>query len=228
VSDTDSFIDEVTEEVRRDRLFRLMRRYGWIGVLAILLLVGGAAWNEWRKAQAEAEAQAFGDAVLAALAQEDADERATALQAADAPGPGGDAVAVLLATAEQAQTDAPGAATRLLALADRSEVPAIYRRIATLKAVALPDTGLSTDERRTRLAPLAAQPGLVRLLAEEQLAMIEIATGDRAGALDRLTALAVDAEATDPLRRRVAQVIVALGEDVPEIPGTPGHDGMGQ
>jgi fermentation-respiration switch protein FrsA (DUF1100 family) len=42
VSDTDSFIDEVTEEVRRDRLFGLMKRYGWIAALAVLLIVGGA------------------------------------------------------------------------------------------------------------------------------------------------------------------------------------------
>lgn len=228
MSDTDSFIDEVTEEVRRDRLFRLMRRYGWIGVLAILVLVGGAAWNEWRKARAEAEAQAFGDALIAALAQDAADARAVALQAVEAPGPGGAAVATLLAAAEQAQTDAPGAATRLLALADRDDVPAVYRQIATLKAVALPGAGLSAEARRDRLAPLSQQPGLVRLLAGEQLAMIEIETGARAEALDRLVSLAVDAEATEPLRRRVAQVIVALGEDVPEIPGAPEHDAMGQ
>jgi len=228
VSDTDSFIDEVTEEVRRDRLFRLMRRYGWIGVLAILALVGGAAWNEWRKARAEAEAQAFGDALIAALAQDGADARADALQAVSAPGPGAGAVATLLAATQQAQADAPGAATRLLALADRSDVPAIYRHLAVLRAVALPGAGLSPEARRARLAPLAAQPGLVRLLAEEQLAMIEIETGARAEALDRLTSLAVDAEATEPLRRRVAQVIVALGEDVPEIPGAPGQDGIGQ
>mgnify|MGYP000023548564 CR=1 FL=1 len=228
MSDTDSFIDEVTEEVRRDRLFRLMRRYGWIGVLAILVLVGGAAWNEWRKAQARAEAQAFGDAVLAALSQEEAAARADALQAVEAPGPGGEAVAVLLATAEQAQNDAAGAATRLLGLADRTDVPEVYRQIATLKAVTIPDSGLDAGARRGRLAPLAAQPGLVRLLAEEQLAMIEIETGARAAALDRLVSLAVDAEATEPLRRRVAQVIVALGEDVPEMPGATGHDGMGQ
>lgn len=45
MSDTDSFIEEVTEEVRRDRLFGLMRRYGWIAVLAVLLLVGGTAYR---------------------------------------------------------------------------------------------------------------------------------------------------------------------------------------
>ena len=40
MSDTDSFIDEVTEEVKRDRLFATMRKYGWIAVLIVLLLVG--------------------------------------------------------------------------------------------------------------------------------------------------------------------------------------------
>jgi hypothetical protein len=190
--------------------------------------VGGAAWNEWRMARAEAEAQAFGDAVLAALEQPDGTERAIALEAVAAPGPGAEAVATLLAAAERAAQDAPGAATRLLALADRSDVPAIYRDIATLRAVALPDAGLSAAERRARLVPLTARSGLIRLLAAEQLAMIDLGTGARASALDRLNALAVDAEATDPLRRRVAQVIVALGEDVPEIPGGTVDAGIGQ
>jgi hypothetical protein len=67
VSNPDSFIDEVTEEVRRDRLFAAFRRYGWIAVLAVLGIVGGAAWNEWQKAQAVERAQAFGDALLASL-----------------------------------------------------------------------------------------------------------------------------------------------------------------
>ena len=55
MSDTDSFIEEVSEEVRRDRLFKLMKRYGWIAILAVLLLVGGAAFNEVRKARQAAE-----------------------------------------------------------------------------------------------------------------------------------------------------------------------------
>ena len=60
MSDSDSFIDEVTEEVRRDRFYRNVRRYGWIAVLAVVLLVGGAGWYEWQKAQERQQAQAFG------------------------------------------------------------------------------------------------------------------------------------------------------------------------
>ncbi len=228
MSETDSFIDEVTEEVRRDRLFSMMRRYGWIGVLVILLIVGGATWNEWRKARAEAEAQAFGDAVLAALESGDRAARADALDAVAAPGPGAAAIVDLLASAERSGTDTQAAARRLLELADSADTPEIYRRLATLKAVALPDSGLGPQARRDRLAPLASQPGLVRLLAEEQLAMIDLETGARAAALDRLSALAADAEATPPLRRRVAQVIVALGEELPDMPGATGETRIGQ
>ena len=58
MSNPDSFIDEVTEEVRRDRLFAMFRKYGWIGVLIVVFIVGGAAVNEWRKSSAEARAEA--------------------------------------------------------------------------------------------------------------------------------------------------------------------------
>ncbi|MBC7675342.1 MAG: hypothetical protein H7173_04675, partial [Rhodoferax sp.] len=48
MSNNESFIDEVTEEVRRDKLFAMFRRYGWIGVLLVVGIVGGAAWTEWQ------------------------------------------------------------------------------------------------------------------------------------------------------------------------------------
>ena len=52
MSNPDSFVDEVTDAVRRDRLFAAFRKYGWIGVVLVVLIVGGAAYNEWQKAQA--------------------------------------------------------------------------------------------------------------------------------------------------------------------------------
>ncbi len=86
MANTDSFINEVTEEVRRDRLFAVLRRWGWLAVVLVLLIVGGAAWNEWRKAEARAEAEARGDALLAALEANDPSGMLAAL-AADATVP---------------------------------------------------------------------------------------------------------------------------------------------
>lgn len=217
MSETDSFIDEVTEEVRRDRLFTLMKRYGWIAALAVLLIVGGAAWNEWRKAQDRAAAQNFGDSIQAALELSDREARADALAAIDAPNPGGQAVVDLLAAAELGTQNAQQAANRLLTVADRDGIEPVYRQLATLKAVSLPGAGLSVEDRRSRLDGLALTGGLVRLLAEEQLAMIEIETGQTDAAIDRLTQVVQDAQATAGLRRRVSQVIVALGGEMPEV-----------
>ena len=89
MSDTDSFIDEVTEEVRRDRLFLMMKRYGWIGAAVVVAIVGGAAYREYDRAQTTAAAEALGDAVIAALAENETDKRAEALATIDAVTPGG-------------------------------------------------------------------------------------------------------------------------------------------
>ena len=86
MSNPDSFIEEVTEEVRRDRLFNLFRKYGWIGAVVVVGIVGGAAWNEWSKSQAAARAQGFGDALVDALDHGTPEERRAALSAVPTDG----------------------------------------------------------------------------------------------------------------------------------------------
>lgn len=211
MSESDSFIDEVSEAVRRDRLFAWVRRYGWIAVLLVVLLVGGAAWNEWRKAAERARAQAFGDAILAALEVPDRAARSAALAAIAAPGAGGRAVLTLLAVAETGAENPAAAAGALLALAEDTQVPQVYRQLATLKALAIPGSGLSPQDRRSRLDGMTGAGGLVRLLAEEQLAWLDIESGAPAVALERLQRIVQDAEATASQRQRAAQLIVALG-----------------
>ncbi|KPP87176.1 MAG: hypothetical protein HLUCCA08_04425 [Rhodobacteraceae bacterium HLUCCA08] len=209
MSNSDSFIDEVTEEVRRDRLFATLRRYGWIGILAVLLLVGGAAFLEWRKAQATRAAQATGDAILATFGTTDEAARAEQLLAV----PAGDArvVTALLAAADlQAAGDGAGAVAALQAVATDGDVDPVYRDLAALKAAMIGGDD-SLDDRRVALDALA-QPGRpFRLLAEEQLAYLEVAAGETEAALVRLEAIAGDAEVTPNLRDRAESLIVALG-----------------
>ncbi|WP_113910469.1 hypothetical protein [Roseovarius dicentrarchi] len=214
MSDSDSFIEEVSEEVRRDRLFGLMRRYGWIAILAVIVLVGGAAYNEWQKAQSRAEAEALGDAMMAAMEAEDGAARAAQLDDVAAAGPGSRAVIAMLAAAEALETDPEGAQERLLRIAADPDAQTIYRQIATLKAVMIPGGSMDAAARRQELDGLALGGGVVRLLAEEQLAYLEIEEGDREAATNRLRDIAGAAEATPGLRRRATQVIVALGGDV--------------
>lgn len=220
MSDTDSFIEEVNEEVRRDRLYQLLRRYGWIAVLAILLIVGGAAWSEYRKAQARAQAERLGDAMLAALSVEEATDRAETLAAIEPGAPESAAVLGLLTAAEQADAgDTEGAIDTLDALAIDAEVPAIYREIAKFKALSLPSGETSEADRRQALEAMAQPGGALRLLAAEQLALLDIDAGNPQGAIDRYQAILSDAEVSPDLQQRALQVIVALG-------GEPALDGV--
>ena len=217
MADTDSFIEEVNEEVRRDRLYLMLRRYGWIAALVILLIVGGAAFSEYRKAQARAEAETLGDAMLAAMSLADSAERAEALGAI-APGtPASVAVLRLLTASAQIEADDPASATATLdALAVDGDVPAIYREIAQFKALTLQGAAMSIEGRRQALEAMA-QPGrALRLLAEEQLALIDIENGDATAAIARYQSVLGDAETTSELQQRALQVIVALGGE-PEL-----------
>ena len=54
-------MQEVSDEVRRDKLFAFFRRYAWIGIGLVLLLVGAAGVNEYRKSQQKVDAELNGD-----------------------------------------------------------------------------------------------------------------------------------------------------------------------
>ncbi len=212
MSEVDSFIDEVTEEVRRDRLFLLLRRWGWIGVLAVVLIVGGAAFNEFRKARATSQAEKLGDAILSALAQNDSAERATSLAGVDAATPGGDAVLNMLLSSSQIEAGSrQDAVDSLNAIAVQGELPEIYRAIATFKALLLQSDTLEAADRRQQFEALAAPGAPLRLLAEEQLALIDVSEGNVDAAIERLQTLRQDAEIGVDMQQRAAQLIVALG-----------------
>ena len=209
----DSFIDEVTEEVRRDRLFAYFRRYGWIAAVLVLVIVGGTAFTQWRASRAEAAAEAFGDALLAALASGCA-RRAGRGARGDPPPDGGGAraVAAMLRASEAQQAGEPEAAVAALqAVASDGEVPVLYRDLAALKALMIGADTMDEAERRAGLEALA-QPGApFALLASEQLALAEIGDGETDAALTRLRAIVADAGASQGLRDRAQGLIVALG-----------------
>jgi hypothetical protein len=210
MSDTDSFIDEVNEEVRRDRMFNLFRRYGWIAVAAVLLLVGGAAWNEWRASQEQAQAEAMGDAIVAALNLETASARAAALQEIEVTQ--ASAIVQLLSAAQLASDDrGDEAVAQLTAVHSNEALPLIYRQIAEFKSLVIADAGQSVEIRRNGFEDLISSGSALRVLSEEQLALLDIAANDEGGALVRLQRLLEDSEITPGIRRRVTQLITALG-----------------
>lgn len=222
MSDTDSFIDEVTEEVRRDQFYRALRRYGWLAALVIVLIVGGAAWNEYRKAQARAAAQGLGDEILNALSEPSTGLRREGLEGISAETAGAQAVVQLLTAAEAQQdgnTDAAVAALDSVSI--NGDIPEIYRQIAAFKSLVLQADTMDAASRRQQLEALAVPGAPLSLLAQEQLGLLDVAEGQTDAAIDRFQAIVQDAGVTSDLQQRALQVIVALG-GTPELDGLPG------
>ena len=214
MSNTDSFIEEVTEEVRRDRLFILLKKWGWLGGLAVLLLVGGAAFNEYRKSSARSAAEAFGDSLLAGIEADDQGASLSALSPEDASRA---ALARHLAAADALEGDATDTAlTELGKAVELGDAPAIYRDLAQFKlALAMPQDDPSAD-RIAAFEQLTTPGAPFRLLAQEQIALIAISQGDTDAAITQLLELFEDAEATIGLQQRASELIVALGSELPE------------
>ena len=210
MSDTDSFIDEVTEEVRRDRLFGYFRRYGWIAAVVILGLVGGTAYNEWSKSTAAQVAQARGDALLDALDMDD-DTASIAALSEIATNEGGDVVASFLAAA----ADQSQAANLLGAISANTDHPEYIRDLARLKLATTPDA-VSQDAAVLILTDLSAAGGLYRNAATEMLVAIELERGNVDAAVTLLQAHIQDAQATQEQIQRMGELIVALGAS-PEL-----------
>ncbi|MCC6006967.1 MAG: hypothetical protein JJU40_04765 [Rhodobacteraceae bacterium] len=217
MSNNDSFIQEVSEEVRRDRLYALARRWGWVGVVLVLLVVGAAAWREYSAQQERTSAQAFGDAVIAAFSEDADSARLHGLEAIAPRGPGQRAYLDLMRAAQLTQMGREEEALSLLDdFATRRDVPQIYRTLAGFRALMLRGPDMAASDLAAEWEAFAAPGQPFRPLALEQRALALIDAGQREAALDILRALPSDPQATAGLRRRVGQLIVALGETPPE------------
>ncbi len=217
MSNNESFIDEVTEEVRRDKLFAMFRKYGWIGVVIVVGIVGGTAFTQWQRTQAENRAQAFGDAVTDALDLGATEERMAALK--DVPATEEQAGLLGLMLSTDPESDKAGTLAALDAVAANADLSPLYRDLAVLRRVIVAGADMPLAERRSALDGIAVAGRPYRALAAEQLAILLIEEGKPDDAIAALTALLQDQDASAGLRRRAEQMIVALGGTLPETNG---------
>lgn len=212
------FINEVDEEVRRERMQKLWKRWSPLAIGAVVLLlaaVGGwQVWQGWRADKAAAASAAFRAALTEAQAGKP-------LEAAAAFGSlaGGDHDGyALLARFQQAANliegkDLPGAIKVFDAIAADSGNAARFRDLARYLAVFHGLDTMPADEARQRLAVIAADSPWAGS-ATELKALAELKAGEKDAARRLLTALADDAGAPADLRGRAAEMLAALGGPV--------------
>ena len=216
MSDTDSFIEEVNEEVRREKLFGYVRRYGWIALVSVLAVVGTTGFLEYRKASIASSAQKLGELLVAAIDTEEPSERTLKL-AEIAPRAGRATVILEMRRAgELVNAGDTAAAVAAFESIANSDADPVYADMARLKMWILRGESGDPAAWDSALTELAAPGAFYRPLALEQQALAALAAGEEAKAVKIFSDLFQDSEITDGTRNRAMQMLVALGAEIPD------------
>jgi len=203
-------MQEVSEEVRKDRFYRILKKWGWVGIVLIVALVGGASFNEWNKESKINSAQNLGDRVLVAIASKDVID----LKKIEIKNVSQDIFIKNLMSAILFSEDKLDASRK--ALEEIAGIPGITKTYKDLNAfklgLLLLESGNLTGDERFGVFEALVEPGSpFRSLAKEQQALILIEQGKIELAIKTLVEITDDSETTDTLRRRVTQLRISLG-----------------
>lgn len=214
---------EVDEDVRRERLIELWKRYGPPVLIGLgVVLIAWAGWDYWRGEQEKqrlAEATAFAEVAQSAIGA--TPEEAAAAYGAAAPslGPG---YATLARLREAGALAVAGKRAEAVAAYDAvaadEAADAKLRGLAALQA-AIHAYGHDTDDRMLdRLEPLAVPGRPWYFSATELLALMAIDGGDTDSARAHLVALRDDPQAPAATRTRAQELLAVVGpEPEPEV-----------
>lgn len=213
MSDSDLFINEVSEEVRRDRMYALWRRWGPYVIGAVILVVGAAGVKAWLDAKAVDDARQAGAAMIAA-AETAPTEAANALTtlADQTEEKGAAALARLRAAGIYAKEGKRAEAiSAYQAVAVDEAVDQDLRDFAAFRAVMVDAPAMPPEAVVNALQALAEGNGAFRLLAMEARGIAQLESGDEDGAKATLRAVAEDQATPQGLRQRVEAVLLAIG-----------------
>ncbi len=213
MSDSDSFISEVSEEVRRDRMFALWRKYGPYVIGAIVLIVAAAGVKAYLDAAERSAAQEAGGALIAA-SEGDLDEQSSALAAlADSVDHEGARLLAELRVAGvmAASGDAAGAAVAYDKVAASSSADPLLQDFAVYRATMLRGETMQPSAFADALSPIANGSGPFRLLAMEARGIALVRAGDQAAGEEELRAAYSDEAAPQAMRQRIEVLMTAIG-----------------
>lgn len=219
---SEEFFREVDEDLQRDRLASLWRRYGWfviaLAVAVVLGTAGGVAWRTWQERSMQADAARY-EAAVQGLDSDPAAAAARLDAFAKESRTGYGQLALLReAQAKTAAKDEGGALAALQALADGGSADPLLRDLASLLVVQRTiDTG-DPAALKARLEPLAVAGAPYRFTARELQALLDLRTGDPAAARKRLDDLSREVGLPQQQEQRVKQLLASLGAEGTDKP----------
>src|SRR3954454_16487974 len=212
--------DEVEEDLRAERAEKLLKKYGWLIVVAIIVVVGGTAgWQIWGRMQAQQDALVASRFITAETAIDQAKpgkpaaSQIDALDQLAARGPAGYKTLARLHAAELKANagDLAGAVALWDQVAADASADTLLRDLASLTATMRQLDHGDPAQLQARLEPLAVPDNPWSALAREQLAMLDLRQGKTDDAKTKLKALSNDFEAPAGVRARAAALLAGLG-----------------
>jgi hypothetical protein len=204
---------EVDEEVRRERLEQLWKRYGnYIIAAAILVLAGVGAWRGyiyWEERKAAEAGSAYEAASALADAGKHSEAEAAFAKLANEGTAGYRSLARFREAAQLGLSDPKAAVATYDALAKDTSLGPSLQELATVRAALLLIDTASYQELRTRLEPLTVANRPFRHSARELLAFGAWRSGDSAAARQWIDAVIGDPTTPGSIRTRV-DVLSAL------------------
>lgn len=220
-NETDTFVQEVDEKLRQERMLALGKRFGpWAAALFVVLLAGLGGWQAWRY-YSEKAARDHADEYVAA--QELA--RAGNLDGAkteferltdDGPRPYRTMARMEHAAVLETQGDLEGALAGFDAAAAAATDP-VMRESAQLRAAYIAAETQDFPALQRRLAPLLESDSRLSYLARELLAIEAWEAGRNDIARDTLETLTLAFDAPESVRQR-AQVALSVIGPAPATP----------
>jgi hypothetical protein len=220
--DSDTFVREVDEELRRDRVSGFMTRFGWYIIGAVLLLlaaVGGWIW--WQNRQSEAAGEQSQKLIQVSEQLERNNAKGAAATIDELAGSDRKAyqLAGLFSRANaQILTGAiPAAVETLKGIVADGDAPQPYRDAALIRQTQLEMDNLPPDQLVQRLRPLAQPGNAFHGSAGEMLgvALIRQQKFQEAGRV--FEAMAKDKSVPDTTRARAIQMASSLGIDAVQL-----------
>jgi hypothetical protein len=205
---------EVEEDLRKEQVKRLWRRFGpYVFLIAVLIVVATGGWRGWLYWR-ELQAAKTGDRFVAALQLADDgkhDEAMKALSDLAATGSGGYPIlAQFRAASELAGAGKADDAVKAFdAIAANSNTPSLLKALARLRAALLLVDSSDLPAMKARVDDLAATGGPWRNSARELLGLTAWRTGDVEAARGYFKAIADDPSASQSMKSR-AQLMLEM------------------
>ena len=216
MANPESFLEEVAEEVRRERLFKFFKKNGWIIAFVILVTLCASIAYEWRKNSQISRAKSNGDLLTLALekSQKGNLEELIDLLSDNSPylRPSSDLMAVTkLYYAEllySIDNDSSESMNVLKEIFSNESISTTLRQLAKIKYLLL----LSGDNKlKQDLIDELSSPGNhYRFLAQEHKVQTYLASGMSDEANRQIDILLNDLEVSEQQKRRLMDLKLAI------------------